>query len=364
MTFEQEFICKRIMEADNPKDIFGTNISNMDDFKKIYRSMIVMVHPDKCQPQTKEQIELASRAFTNIQKLKATAEKYILNGEYDRLCQMGNAPYGTIEVGKTIYHIMQKLAEGDFSSVFLAEKEINGTKTNVCLKVSSTLITDSDLSIKNEREILEIIKKKPYCSLPVLLGHFKTRDGDLVNEMEYIPGHDFISTRELYPQGVTVQAGMWIMARLLLALGHLHSNCIMHNSLMPSNIMITNFNHNAIPIDYTCAISEANKKGKKYTIEIPEYTAPEITSNKKITIHPRTDLYSLGKCMMYILGGDLGGKIPLNENDEFRQFIDKFVQNDPNKRAQDAYLEWEILDDMRTRHYGPERFKHHLDKLN
>ena len=66
------------------------------------------------------------------------------------------------------------------------------------------------------------------------------------------------------------------------------------------------------------------------------YYAPEIPRRKK-PVTPQTDLYMLGKCMVVLLGGDVGtGRMPDSIPKPVRTFISSLLIENQSKRPDDA----------------------------
>jgi len=230
-------------------------------------------------------------------------------------------------------------------------------------KLSTLYLKDSNDLILHEKEMLIHIQKNLNpLSFPVYLDHFKFSDDSLANVTKYIEGFDFCTLQNFYTEGISVSNAVWILERILSACGNLHSKLIIHGLIEPSNLIVTHYNHNVTIIDFCGAIQDANSNDAKYSL-LNDFSAPEIT--KDLSPHPRTDLFSIGKSMIYLLSGNNENNYQKNIKDypDFDSLIQKMVESNPKKRSDDCFQEWEKLEKIRTKYFGPDRFRDFLDKV-
>ncbi len=238
--------------------------------------------------------------------------------------------------------IVSTTVEGDFSEVHFGSRSDGKDLEKICLKIAKDESCNDLLA--NEAEILEKLEHK---SLPVLLDGFEFKDGRCVNVLKEIEdSYDLYTMREHFPDGLDQFHASWVFQRLLSVLGYLHTNNVIHGSIEPGNIMVTPKNHNGLLIDFTLAIQDAHEKCAKY-MGTNDYSAPEISKRKKPA--PTSDLYSLGRSMVYLLGGE-GKDIPRHVDSDFRGFLEKFLTEEPRYRIKDAWKAWHQLNDLRERY--------------
>lgn len=242
------------------------------------------------------------------------------------------------------YELHSLIAKGTVCEVY---KGISSRGENVCIKVP--IDRADNVLLTNEAEILKRIEHK---SMPILIDNFYDDNAKAINVLNNIEGIDLVSLKEKFPDGVPIQHVSWILDRLLSVVGYLHYANIIHGFIEPSNIIINPKNHNAILIDYSFAIADANTEDEKYKYFVEHYSAPEILQKAKP--HPRTDIYSLGKVALFLLGGNIEtGEFPSTMDDKeissymFKMFISQLIQTDVNKRATDVWEEWHKLREIR-----------------
>jgi len=354
-----------IIRANSPEDIFGViagqDTSRLEQSAKVeYQRLAKIVHPDHHHGNQREEY------------IANEATKY-LNEMYQKFCgmlvkgapqQMGNnaasRPGDDIEftVGGYTYRFGRNDYQIDDFQTFFGERENNGSRENICLKVP--LDVDDNGLIENEASILGRIAHK---SLPVLLGTIAMKDGRKANVFRMIPGfvvagavslpggYTIEQIHESYPQGFPQEHAMWVLERLLSVLGFLHSGGIVHGNIHPRNVTIVPQNHNAILEDFTMAIADAVGGGVYKGANA--FSAPEVAPG--VHPHPRADMYSLGKTIAYLLGDGIG--IPAQSvHPDIRRFIDEMTDSDPTTRRDDAWKAYHDLVDIREKVFGPHRF--------
>ncbi len=242
------------------------------------------------------------------------------------------------------YKVKPSPIEGDFCHVFLGERMHDGAKSNICLKVA--MDSSDNALLQNEAQAL---RKLQHQSLPVLIDSFVTSEGKAANVIQRIEdSYDLYSIREHFPSGLPQEHAMWVTDRLLSVLGYLHSNDVLHGSIEPGNIMVTPHNHNGLLIDFTLSLSPP---AEKY-LGVNDYSAPEIEKGAKPS--PASDIYSLGRSMIYLLGGQ-EANVPSGIDNRFGSFIQGLVRANPNQRKRDAWKALHELKSLRNEIYGESR---------
>ena len=159
-----------------------------------------------------------------------------------------------------------------------------------------------------------------------------------------------------YSRGVPAEHVMWMLERLLSAVGYLHSNCVVHGNIKPENIMINKENHNVSLLGFSFCIPKANTKEAHYQIVNDQYTAPEVCKTARVL--PSSDVYSIGKIGVELLGGDTAScGMPISVDAKVRAFIRKMASSSLSERPNDAWKLWSELIELRTEVFGTKRFQ-------
>jgi ankyrin repeat protein len=168
-------------------------------------------------------------------------------------------------------------------------------------------IQDLEYAEYSIRKEYQLLSKLTHHGIPEVSDFFKAKDPDTGRTahylvMEYIDGKDLESTmieRDNHPLPVKEVLNYFI--QILQILHYLHSQDppIVYRDLKPSNIMIRWRDENVFLIDFGIArFFEPQKKGTR--IGTPGYAPPE---QYKGFTEPRTDIYSLGAVIYYLLSG-------------------------------------------------------------
>jgi serine/threonine protein kinase len=354
---------EQIMQAVRAEDVFGMPPKGTDILKavtKIYYRLAKVVHPD-FQNDDPDAKEVADEAFTRLDQFYKKAVKKIEKGLYgtdtweDDSAHPGNG--FTIKTSKREYRIFSTIARGDFAVIYggdcLGGEDFSG---RIAAKVAEDP-QDNDL-IKNEVRVLELFQAGPSKQskhLPVLLDQFKTNADQLGMILRYINAHDFYSIREKYPQGVPAEHAVWILTRILSVVGFSHSRGVIHGNIEPAHLMVSNRDHNVFLIDWSCAAINSWQTGDGFKVWNESYSPPEAKARALPT--PAADLYSLGKCLIYLLGGNIEeNTMPDSVDQRFQRFIQFFVRESPLQRAQDAWEMYDKLLELRTEIWGKPKF--------
>ena len=309
------------------------------DISATYHSLAKKIHPDLFNNDP-DACSMAGEILRLLNAYRTDAEKDLLSGnEY------------SFRSGEFEYTIFGSPVGGDFCSVYFGERSGNPGSDSICMKIANNI--DNNSLVANEAYVLGKIKHK---SIPEILDSFMLSGRKRANVLRRIDnGLDIHDIRELYTDGLPQEHAVWVMDRLLSVLGYLHSNNVIHGSIEPSNILITPANHNSFLLDYVFAISDANAANARYS-GVNDYSAPEVGSGS--AVHPASDMYSLGRTMVYMMGGDDAG-MPDTVDDRIQEFLSGFLDEDPESRKDDAWKEYHNLSALRKEIFGaPHQFLH------
>jgi serine/threonine protein kinase len=333
-----------LVKSNTPSDIFGLPLT-LDNVSEKYKNLIRITHPDHYNGN-KKLLFVAEEATKMLNQFYQDA-KNTLSGSTSPINSSINTSTGYdshFTVGDGEYNISNTFIDDNFCRVHFGERISPAGKMDVCLKISKN-IDDNHLMI-NESQILS---KCSHKSIPDLVERFISKDGYEVNVIKRVPAsYDLVKIKEKYPNGIPQEHVVWMMDRLLSVIGYLHTNGIIHGGIEPSNILITPHNHNATLIDYAFAIDDANDPDARYS-GVNDFSAPEIDSD--IVPHPSADMYSFGKTMEYIIGGNKG-VYPSTVDKRIIRFISGFLEKDPSERSNDAWTSWHELKSLRKEIFG------------
>lgn len=320
--------------------------------KEHYRKLAKIAHPDRYQDA--EEKEVAEEAFIALHQLYNSALQKVSTGTYGKNVDDSSSFF--IETAKRPYFINETIAEGDLATVYGGHCRGGEDAGQVAIKVAEDS-QDNDL-LKCELRILKLLHSEASTyskHLPILLDEFKTTQGQVGIVMRKIDGYDFYSIRDKYPEGIPQNHVIWIFRRALSVLGYAHSKGIIHGNIEPAHIMVRPRDHNVYLIDWCYAIYKPATTGQGFKCINEDYSPPEVGEGKPPI--PASDLYSLGKCMVYLLGGDINSlEMPASVDDKIQRFIKFFCRSSPLQRAQDAWQMYGELDRLRKEVFGSHKF--------
>jgi serine/threonine protein kinase len=243
------------------------------------------------------------------------------------------------------YRILKELAEGGFGKTYLGEHVT--LKTPICLKHAYKISPqDEEILVEEARSIWDL----RHFGIPAVRDLFKTDKGVMSLVMSYIPGP---TLEQLVKKtgGLDPEDTIWIAERCLNVLKYLHYNGVVHGDVKPQNIIIQPESHNIVMVDYGLAAVKPKdeRSNKGYT---PLFASPE--QERGDVIIPESDFYSLGKSLVYILGGDVSNNlVPDSVPKPMCKFMKRLVVRDPLSRPNWGKEDLcDTVQDLRTKIFG------------
>lgn len=225
------------------------------------------------------------------------------------------------------YRITNMIAEGGFGTTYKAEHILTGKP--VCIKHPLHISAADELILLDEARLCWDLR---HWGIPAMRDIIQMSDGSMAIVMSYIPGPTLQQIREMprYENGIDPEHVAWIFERTLNILKYIHYNGVINGDVKPANIIVQPESHHVSLVDYGLSIlrPKAGDVAKGYT---PLYASPEHTSG--LPLIPESDLYSLGKTMIFALGGDPEQlKVPGDTPRSMCEFIKRLIRVDPEKR--------------------------------
>lgn len=199
------------------------------------------------------------------------------------------------------YTIVQEIGKGGMGSVFEA---IGPTGKRVALKMmSAKAAAYPDYREMFEQEV-QSLRKLSHPSIVNIVGEpFSDSSGNLFLPMEYIEGRTLSQIVQDPSHGpYSEDEALSLFIQLLDVFSYIHSNACIHRDVKPSNIMIRP-NGSVCVIDFGIAKDSKTSTGKTIgrVVGTDGYMSPEQANG--LNIDARTDIYSLGCLLHYMLAG-------------------------------------------------------------
>lgn len=206
------------------------------------------------------------------------------------------------------YTIVQKLGDGGFATVYLAQHTVLEKKAAVKFLLEEWVNEPDVVSrffdeartmerLKESPNIVEIIDiaSKEICEREGLPPYFI---------MEYIDGKS-LEAKIHSDEGFTLEFIGEVISTALKALAHCHAKGVIHRDIKPSNILLTSDGRVKLT-DFGIAKAKLNtsKTGSGLTLGSTDYMSPEQALGKRDMDH-RSDIYSIGVTLYEMVVGNL-----------------------------------------------------------
>lgn len=239
------------------------------------------------------------------------------------------------------YLVEELIARGGMGAVY----RVRDSKLNRKVWAVKEIIIDDETDGSSFLEEVSILSDLSHPYILKIADYFEPdAEGRSYLVMEYVNGH---TIQELYGDAktpLTVQRTLKYAMQLCEILCYLHEQPrpVIFRDLKPSNIMVDEYDNLKL-IDF--GIARTFKKGQlKDTVALGTFVfaAPEQLENGQTDA--RTDLYSLGATLYFLL---TGGKyyspllttftnIPAEYPGEYVDLLKKLLERDPDQRLQNA----------------------------
>lgn len=241
------------------------------------------------------------------------------------------------------YELQKQIGEGAFGRTYLAKHRLLGVP--VCLKQEKT----GDARFKQLfMEEAKTLARLHHESLPAFMEYYDDPDpviGQII-AMSFVKGESLAQVLE-HGGAVDDEHVCWIIQRLLRVMGYLHYHGVVHCDVKPDNILLQLKEHNVVLVDFGLVADRPTRKtAPKGGTE--HYLPPEFLQGA--SPRPESDLYSVGKVAVALLGGNVGtGMIPSDVHPKLRAFFAPFIRQDPKARPTQAMqLHDELIELRRT----------------
>jgi serine/threonine protein kinase len=245
-------------------------------------------------------------------------------------------------IGQTIgrYKLAQKLGEGGFGTVYVADQE-EPVKRRVALKITKLGMDTKEVvaRFKVEQQAMAMMD---HPGIAKVLDAGASPSGRPYFVMELVNGvkiTEYCDQHKLH-----TFARLELFVQVCRAIEHAHQKGIIHRDIKPSNILVASHDGNPVPkvIDFGIAKATQGLGGDKAPVTLidqfigtPAYMSPEQAEMGGIDVDTRTDIYSLGVLLYELLTSQtpLETKNLLSRGfDEMRRMIREFEPQIPSLR--------------------------------
>ena len=206
------------------------------------------------------------------------------------------------------YKLLQKLGEGGYGVVYMAEQE-QPIRRRVALKIIKLGMDTKNVIARFEAE-RQALALMDHPNIARVLDAGATETGRPYFVMELVYG---VKITDYCDQNrVSMQERLQLFIQVCNAVQHAHQKGIIHRDLKPSNIMVTM--HDGVPfpkvIDFGIAKATEQRLTDKtlftsyaQLMGTPAYMSPEQMELSGLNLDTRSDIYSLGVLLYELLTG-------------------------------------------------------------
>ncbi|MFN8179717.1 MAG: serine/threonine-protein kinase [bacterium] len=229
-----------------------------------------------------------------------------------RSAEPARPPAPTAVEGRRIgpYTLLEKIGEGGFGTVYLAEQQ-RPIQRRVALKLVRAGASSAQVLARFEAE-RQVLALMDHPNIAVVYDAGVTDEGDPYFVMEHVAGPSI--TRYADDRRLGVEDRLRLFQQLCDAIQHAHQKGVIHRDLKPSNVLVAHVGGK--PLVKVIDFGVAKALGARFTEETfqtqagvvigtPEYMSPEQASASPLGVDTRTDVYSLGVILYELLVGGL-----------------------------------------------------------
>jgi serine/threonine protein kinase/WD40 repeat protein len=208
------------------------------------------------------------------------------------------------------YRLIEKLGEGGFGVVYLAE-QTEPVRRRVAVKIVKLGMDTREVLARFEAE-RQALAMMDHPHVARVLDAGVTARGRPYFAMEYVPGLPI--TEYCDSVRATTRQRLELFLSVCQAVQHAHQKGVIHRDLKPSNIIVTLIDGRAVPKVIDFGIAKARAGGLTAAtlqteagriLGTPEYMSPEQAASGGLDVDTRTDVYSLGAVLYELLTGTL-----------------------------------------------------------
>lgn len=207
---------------------------------------------------------------------------------------------------KDRYELIAELGKGGMSKVFLAKDKNLDSYWAV-----KQVLNDSNVDIEAFKKEVELLSSLSHSDIPRIVDRIEI-DNYYYVVMDFIDGISL--GKKILNDGPASESDVVEWAKMLCdVLNYLHTvkeNPIVYRDMKPDNVMLTQSGRIKL-IDF--GIAKECRRGEKQTgesIGTKGYAAPEQYKGSSNILDERTDIYSLGATLYYLVTGNTPGKPP------------------------------------------------------
>ncbi len=224
------------------------------------------------------------------------------------------------------YRIVSLLGEGGAGTVYLAEREVEGYRQRVALK-----LLQGDLPDSRRAEERRILARLEHPGIARLIDGGTTAEGQGFIVVEFVEGMDLLSYADRHR--LTIRQRLELFREICDAVAYAHQRLVVHRDIKPANILVDQQGRTKL-LDFGVAVL-LDQSGEEGAVQpgswlTPSYASPEQIKGGRVTT--LSDVYSLGTVLYELLAG----RRPYELDAAPRNDMERIVCYDPVARPSEA----------------------------
>ncbi len=281
------------------------------------------------------------------------------------------------------YEILRYLSSGGFGITYLARDSLNRTVVikecfpeAFCARVNKTVCARTRHYIDDFQSIVKLFIREAHAlsrlKHPSVVGvHQVFEDNETAYmALDLVEGKDLLEIIETGHPAMSPDMVQGLTLKLLDAIGHVHSQDLLHRDISPDNILVDTTGHPVL-IDFGAAREEASRKSRVLSsvLVVKDGYSPQEFYVAGSPQHPCSDLYAMAATLVHLISGapppnsqarlaalagnqqdlytPLSGRFP-DYDTAFLEAIDKALNIVPSERLQSAE-DWALMIDHTKR---------------
>lgn len=234
------------------------------------------------------------------------------------------------------YKLLQKLGEGGFGAVYLAEQSAP-VRRRVALKIIKPGMDSREVIARFEAE-RQALAMMDHYNIAQVLDVGATDSGRPFFVMELVKGVPV--TEYCDKNRLSIKQRLEIFLQVCHAVQHAHTKGIIHRDIKPSNVLVALYDGMPVPkvIDFGVAkaIEQRLTEHTLFThhgqvVGTPLYMSPEQAEMSQLDIDTRSDIYSLGVLLYELLTGSTPLEHETARSVAFDEMLRIIREQDPPK---------------------------------
>lgn len=365
MDQELERVAEVLRDIRDPEDLFGAEPIVLprrvlaEATRKRYYALKLVTSAGYLSPDdTDLALELDRRleAFHKQAQTRIELGAYNLQGRGHMIPLNFRSQY--FDVGPKRYYIGSRFRQGEETTLYNGYLEFDGAVLGaVLLKVAQT--PEKSAFMEREANALNLIRKEEYretAYVPFPMDRFDA-GGRMGLVMRRVDGFNLHEVRQepLHRAGVDPKHLVWMLSRCLAGIGLAHQYGVIHGRICPQHVVIDPATHLGMVVGWGGSAIAPAHSGQRLLNTIPTFSAPEAEGT---AIGPWSDVYSIGKTFLWLLGGDpTTNTIPEQIEPPLATFLRNMVKEDPYQRPDDCWQLYDVLDQLKVELWGEKKWR-------